>query len=239
MPQHPPFVLFGSGHLGTVAVALAACIGLAWAARSQSPAAARRSALVLAVALVAYRTVWMVHQWLVAGRPLLEVLPFHLCGLLYYLCGWMLWRRSYAVYEVAYFWCMAGTLQALLTPDIRFGFPHPEFLNFILGHAALILAVLYATFVFGFRPRWGSVGKAWLATAGYAALLLPLNLLLGTNHMYLVRKPAGASLLDYLGPWPWYLVIGLGVAWLFFAAWYLPFVVARRRELATAVRKAG
>ena len=58
--------------------------------------------------------------------------------------------------------------------------------------------------------------------------MFPVNLLLGSNYLYLMRKPFQPSPLDYMGPWPWYI---LGLAALVIAACllcYLPFAVQDR-----------
>jgi Integral membrane protein (intg_mem_TP0381) len=50
------------------------------------------------------------------------------------------WQWSY---ELAYFWSLGGTLQALLTPDIVTDFPTIWFLVFFIGHGAVIVSVIF------------------------------------------------------------------------------------------------
>ena len=52
---------------------------------------------------------------------------------------------------------------------------------------------------------------ALVVTVGWAAVTLTINRALGTNYGYLSRKPAGGSLLDLLGEWPWYLLVVLAL----------------------------
>ena len=50
-----------------------------------------------------------------------------------------------------------------------------------------------------------------------------LNWLLHTNYGYFNGPPDAPSLLDYMGPWPWYLFTLQAVALLFFFLLLLPF----------------
>ncbi len=133
-------------------------------------------------------------------------LPLHLCGVSALLAGAMLITRSYRLFEVVYFWGLAGTSQALLTPDIgQYSFPHYMYYKFFLSHNLIILAVLFMCFVEQYRPTLASIGKVFVVTNFYAGLIAGVNYLTDGNYLYLCNKPAGASLLDYLGPWPWYI----------------------------------
>ena len=190
----------------------------------------------LALCLFGYVLFGPIVRSQVFDLPLRENLPLHLCGASVALGGLMLWLRSHRLYEVAYFWGTGGVLAALLTPDLQAGFPHPLFLLFFLGHGLALTAVMYATVVCGFRPRHASVPIALGATAGYALLIYPINVILGSNYLYLVRKPAQPSPLDYLGPWPWY-ILGLGALTVCVCLiCYLPFAVHDRVSRA---RRAG
>jgi len=55
-----------------------------------------------------------------------------------------------------------------------------------------------------------------------------MNRLLGANYLYMMKKPEHASLLDVLGPHPWYLVWIEGIMILSFLVLYLPFWVHKK-----------
>jgi uncharacterized membrane protein YwaF len=61
-------------------------------------------------------------------------------------------------------------------------------------------------------PRPGAVARVFAATLGWAAVAGAADVINGGNYMYLAWKPAHASLLQVMGPWPWYLAVGAGVA---------------------------
>jgi hypothetical integral membrane protein (TIGR02206 family) len=64
---------------------------------------------------------------------------------------------------------------------------------------------------------------------------MPVNRLTGGNYLFLSRKPEGGSLLDLLGPWPWYILSLEAVALLLFTILYLPFVIGRSRTGKTGI----
>ncbi|HMB53517.1 MAG TPA: hypothetical protein VKU40_09390, partial [Thermoanaerobaculia bacterium] len=93
-----PFVLFGPTHLATLALVVAAVVLLPAAGRRWPPAVQRRVAVGLALVLVVGRFVDTALRKLAFGVPIHDQLPLHLCGMLAFVCAWMLWRQSYATF---------------------------------------------------------------------------------------------------------------------------------------------
>jgi uncharacterized membrane protein YwaF len=54
-----------------------------------------------------------------------------------------------------------------------------------------------------------------------------------------MEKPPTASLIDVLGPWPWYLLALEGIAFVIFFILYLPFAIKDWREKRTGVGAAA
>jgi hypothetical integral membrane protein (TIGR02206 family) len=161
------------------------------------------------------------------------MLPLHLCSLFVFLSAIMLLTRSYRIYEFAYFLGIGGALQALLTPDAGiYGFPHYRFFQTMLSHGLIVSASLFMTLAEGFRPTWRSFLKVVVWGNVYMAAVFGLNFLLGSNYMYLAHKPETASALDFLGPWPLYLLWLELIALVVFSLMYLPFFLSVRRKKA-------
>ncbi|UVI28533.1 YwaF family protein [Paenibacillus spongiae] len=159
-----------------------------------------------------------------------DTLPLELCSISLYLCIFMLLFRSRIAFQIAYFAGIGGAIQALLTPALYYGYPHFRFIEFFAAHIAIILAVLYMVWVEGFRPTWKSI----LLTMCFLNVLLVIvsliNFITGGNYMFLARKPDTASLLDILGPYPWYLLSLEAVALVLFLILYAPFAASPRNK---------
>ncbi|MBN2282055.1 MAG: TIGR02206 family membrane protein [Candidatus Marinimicrobia bacterium] len=153
-------------------------------------------------------------------------LPLHLCGLGIILSSIMLVKKDYKLYEFLYFWGTAGATQALLQPDIsNFGFPHYRFFQFFVSHGLLFASIIFATFVFNFRPKFKSIYKAFVITNIFAFFIGLFNFAVGSNYMFIAHKPDTPSILDFMGPWPLYILPLEFIALFLFTLVYIPFLV--------------
>jgi uncharacterized membrane protein YwaF len=48
----------------------------------------------------------------------------------------------------------------------------------------------------------------FLLTVAFAVVVGLIDLVTGGNYMYLRQVPVSGSLLDLMGPWPWYIAAG-------------------------------
>ena len=132
--------------------------------------------------------------------------PCQLCDLAVFAMAWALVGRRRLVGELAVVWGLAGSLQAVLTPDLSAGVASYPWVQFFLGHVAVVLSAVYLLARGRVRLTRGSVWRAWLISNVYVVAAGLLNWRWGTNYGYLAHKPAHPSLLDFLGPWPWYII---------------------------------
>lgn len=152
-------------------------------------------------------------------------LPLELCSVTLLLAIVMLFTKSRLLYSIVFFAGITGALQAILTPSLDYAYPHFRFLQFFIAHIAIILSALYMTWAENYKPTWKSIGVAILFLNILAIVIGIINYALGSNYMFLMRKPLTPSILDLLGPHPYYLLSEQGIALLFFTLLHLLFFV--------------
>ena len=157
-------------------------------------------------------------------------LPLYLCSLLGLLIPVFTYYRKFWMYEILVFWIIGGTIQGVLTPDIELGFPSFDYFRYWAVHLGLLIVIFYATFVFNMRPKLKSVFKSFLALQIYVVLMVVINALLKANYFYLNEKPDSASLLDYFGKWPWYILVAQLIIIPLFLLIYLPFHLSKKSQ---------
>ncbi len=227
--QYARFSFFGFSHVLVLALSAAIVVVLIMVARKYPGSRAERICTLMAAAIPLAGVIFRnVYRWWTDQLTLIYDLPMQLCDWAYTAVILALILRRQWIYEIAYFWGLAGTLQALITPDLAWDFPHQKFIQFFLIHAGIVMGVFYLTLGLRFAPRPGSVWRVGLVSQLFFAAAMLTNYLTGANYGYLMEKPQGGSILDYLGPWPWYL-LGLELLGLIsFLIYYSPFYFARR-----------
>jgi hypothetical integral membrane protein (TIGR02206 family) len=206
------FVLFGFTHW---AIILSIPL-LAWALARQAPPRLTRWGLgwFLVLNELAYYGYKLQKGWWAFPGGL----PLQLCDLILWCAVVAALTLRQMPFEFAFFAGLLGTGMAILTPDLQQPWPSYNTVYFFLAHGGIITTVLYLWWSQQIAPRNGCVTRVMIMLNGYAAVMLAFNAIFQTNYMYLCAKPAGASVLDFLGPWPVYILggelIALGVFWL-------------------------
>lgn len=223
-------------HLLTLAVIVVLIAALVIAARRRPGDWMVPAGRLLAIVILANEAGWWVwlgfqHTWSFS-----YALPLHLCDVAAFVSAAALWTRRPLLVELTYFWGLAGTSNSLITPDLADHFPGYLFFQYYIAHGAIVAAALFLVFGLQIMPRQGAVARVITLTLGLAAVDSVANLLTGGNYMFLRHAPGVNSLLDQMGPWPWYVAGAAGLALALFLALDLPFSIGRRRTVATAGR---
>ena len=144
-------------------------------------------------------------------------LPLHLSDVVAMLTPIVLWTRKPLLVEILYFWALTASLQAVLTPDLNQTFPSVFYFTYFVTHCGAVVAACLLVFGHRIGLRPGAVRRAFIATLIMAAVAGTANVITGGNYMYLRAKPANASLLDQMGPWPLYIATAAALALVLFA----------------------
>jgi len=223
------FHLFGLVHLAILASVPLFAAALA-AVQRRLPAGSR--GLRLALALLLFLSSAMYYGYLALNGQLTFPghLPLELCDASLCLTIIALLTLKPAVFDLVYYWALAGATQSLVTPNLPPSSTAFLSAQFFLDHGLIVVGILYLVWSRQLRPRSGSVGRAMLGLNIYAAFVGTFDFFFKTDYMYLRAKPQTVSLLTFLGPWPWYIVAAEGVALALFWLLYLPFRSGNAKE---------
>jgi|SRR5579859_716850 len=193
-------------------------------------------AVVLAAALILAEAWWWMISIVQGIWTFQWSLPLHLCEAACFVGAVALWKRNRFAFEITYFWVLGGSLPGLFTPNIPGHFPDAVYFQYYTEHGLLVLGSLYLVIVMRMRPARGAVLRVCMATIAYAIPVGIVDYVTRGNYLFLRNLPPTRTLLDYMGPWPWYLVTLTVLAVIVFSVLYLPFATESRRESQTEVR---
>ncbi len=227
------FEFFGFAHIAAMGVILAVPIVLTLVVKWLDSAKAIQAICYGFAGVIAVNEVlnWS-HRIATVGvhEFVREYMPLHVCGITVFAVVVMLVFRRQTAYEIAYFWGLVGATNAVVTPQLEFGFPQYRFFQYFIAHGGIVAAALFATWGLGMRPTARSVLRVFVLLNVLAVVLIGVNLMLGSNYMFLCQPPITKSPFFFL-PWPWYLLFLDSMALVLFYVLFIPF--SRRKSYAS------
>ena len=143
--------LLATEHVAALFVIAVTTVGLVVAARKRPGEWLK----VLAVVLVVDEVSWWVYLLFggVPGSRFAQSLPLQLCDVAILITAAALWTRNRLAVEVSYFWGLAGTIQALFTPDVPQHFPSYPYFQYYIAHGGVVAASLVLVVGMRLHPR--------------------------------------------------------------------------------------
>lgn len=224
--ENNAFAAFSAAHFGALATAiLVGCLMVFVSKRFLTPRQSYYLANIAAWFILLVVIAWTVIKIQLGIFTYTADLPLPLCNFMAFLLPVLTYTRNYRLYEVLYFWILAGTLQANITPDLANTFPHYTYWKYWIVHSGLVVMIIYITVIYEMRPTWRSIIRAFLYLQVFFVVMLLVNYLLDANYNYLCAKPTTASLLDLFPNWPYYILVVQLIVLPLMTLVYLPFAI--------------
>ena len=235
-----PCISWGTSHWAPlIALVIIAILCVSFAKRFLSKKHQKRLLLALSVIpLLCYLT-YLTIQIATGAFRIQNDLPVHLCRFIALMGPYVYWKENKLWTGIFYFWIIVGTFNALIAVDLKYDIPHWSYLLYFTMHGTLILLPVYYCLVMGHRVRRKDLWNAFWATNVFLVVAFIVNFAIGSNYFYVAHKPDVASLLDYLGPWPWYIVAIEFIALILFYVAYLPFSFSSKKVTCQGVLRSS
>src|SRR6266576_185976 len=229
------FQPYGLPHLAVIFLTIVLPFALAAIVRrTKSPRVERTIVVLLSAILILNYVAYLIFVRSHGIVSWQQMLPLQLCDWGMVVVMVAMWTGNQRWFEVAYFWGIGGTLQAVLTPNLRFGFPDWRFISFFTSHSGIIIGVVFLMLTRRYRPYPMSIVRVFLWSEFYFVVTFVTDKMTDFNYGFLLHKPEAFSILSFLSDSHWLYLLQLhGLALLFFLGLYAPFAIydlMRRRR---------
>lgn len=157
-----------------------------------------------------------------------EQLPLQLSTITLWITVFALFTLSSWCFDLAYYYGLTGAWLSMVTPDLWAPVLSVATIQFFIDHGGVVVAVLFLVLAGEAKPSRKGIWRAFLALNVITLLVGLFDALYGTNYMFLREKPSHRTLLDFLGPWPLYILCADAMALVLFWLLHLPFHGKRR-----------
>ena len=236
------FSLFGVSHFAPILVMITLILLIAkFGDKIRNSKYEKTLRYILAFSLICSE---MGYYWRLVAVPSLgpnpvESLPISVCGWAAVFCSYMIIGKTQSLFDISYFWLLAGSIFALITPTVLTytGPTRFRYYQFWAEHTLGYIAIFYMIFVHKMRPNIKSAIRSYIALVVLAVVAYFSNVIIGNgaNYLFLARPEAAPSVLDILPPnfAIRTLIMAAVITTLYFVA-YLPWLIKDMRAKKTA-----
>lgn len=159
-----------------------------------------------------------------------DSLPVGLCAFSMMLGVYVMFTKSYKVFEVAYFWAIGGVVSVLF-PDILYGPDRLRYYLFLLSHMNFFFMYMYILFVHKYVPTFRSFKKSFIILLILVlVVIIPVNFLVDANYMYL-RTGGDTPFSIFEGHGYFLYATGcIGLAMIVMTLYYLPIHIYNKQH---------
>ena len=202
-----PFQLFGLSHWVSIVLFFFLLFFLPWFAINHLSNKHQRilGTLLVSIVFINY-PIWVILELIAGSFDSKLHLPLHLCRFANLLLPLAIIFRNIFIFQILFYWGLSAMFQAIFTPDINHDFPHFHYFRYFAGHHLLVITVVYAVFVYGMKPTLNGMKHSFIALNIFLIIAFIFNIILDANYFWVMGKPPVSSLLDFMGPWPWYII---------------------------------
>lgn len=182
----------------------------------------------------------MAYYWRLIAIPSLgpnpvDHLPISVCGWVAIFASYMLIGKSQTLFDICYFWALAGSIFALITPTVitYTGPTRFRYYQFWVEHLAAYVAIFYMIFVHKMRPNIKSFIRAYAGIIILAVIAYIANRLIGpgANYLFMARPEDTPSILDILpANFVVRILIMVSVITALFVIVYLPWYIKDKKK---------
>ena len=159
-----------------------------------------------------------------------ENLPIGLCAFSLFLGIYVMFTKSYKVFEFAYFWAVGGVI-SILFPDILYGPDRFRYYQYVFGHSIFFFMFMYMMFLHSYIQTFKSFKKSFIMLLVLVlVVIIPVNQIFETNFMYL-REPGDTPFGVFWGYgnvlyWTGCILLAIAVMTL----WYAPITIYNKMK---------
>lgn len=164
-----------------------------------------------------------------------DLLSLHLCSISAIVGVYLIFfNQNRTLFGIWFFWSLQGALQALLSPTVTVGFEFFKYYQFFLHHVLLIILPLTILYFNNWIPTFKDVKNSYIWLIVVSIPVIIFNSFTGMGYMFVSlthdARPTTGSPLDYLGPYPFYIISLFAFVFALLLITYLPFKFIYHRK---------